>query len=83
MGWQSPETMKIYLQTMNERKAIRAVLDDEEAQEQQEQDAVNRQREVPPAQTQRPWTAKDHMKEVSPKASVPPADNDELSWYEE
>jgi len=51
MGWQSPETMKIYLQTMNERKAMKAVLDDEEAQE---QDAVNRRREVPPAQTQLP-----------------------------
>ena len=80
MGWQSPETMKIYLQTMNERKAMKAVLDDEEAQE---QDAVNRRREVPPAQTQLPWTAKDHAKEVSPQASAPPADNDELSWYEE
>ena len=80
MGWQSPETMTIYLQTMNERKAIQAVLDDEEAQE---QDTVNRQREVLPAHAYAPCTAKDHSQEVSPKASALSADSDDLSWYEE
>ena len=59
------------------------MLDDEEAQEQQEQDAVNRPREVPSAQTPLPWTAKDYSQEVSPNASALPADTDELSWYEE
>jgi len=35
MGWRSPETMTTYLKTMNKRQAIQAVLDDEEAQEQE------------------------------------------------
>ena len=52
IGRQSPETMATYRKTMNKRQAIRAVLDDEEAQEQQAQDVVNKQREMLPAQTQ-------------------------------
>jgi hypothetical protein len=33
MGWRSPETMATYLKTMNKRQAIKAVLEDEEAQD--------------------------------------------------
>ena len=36
MGWRSPETMATYLKTMNKRQAIKAILEDEEAQEQVE-----------------------------------------------
>ncbi len=33
MGWRSSETMKTYIKTMNKRQAMKAVLDDEGAQE--------------------------------------------------
>ncbi len=32
MGWRSPETMQIYIKTINKRQAIKPVLDDEEEQ---------------------------------------------------
>jgi integrase len=34
MGWRSPETMATYLKTMNKQQAIKAILEDEETQEQ-------------------------------------------------
>lgn len=83
MGWQSRETMATYLKTMNKRQAIRAVLDDEEAVAQQEQDVVTVQGEAPPAQTQPPCTEKDRSRGISGGGSIPPNDSDELSWYEE
>ena len=38
MGWRSPETMEIYLKAVNKRKAIAALLADEEQQEQHERE---------------------------------------------
>lgn len=72
MGWRSPETMQTYLKTMNKRQAIKAVLDDEEAQE---RDAANAQvayvkRSEMPAAGKMPT-----------EASLP-LEDDEFDWYE-
>jgi integrase len=84
MGWRSPETMATYTKTMNKRKAIRVILDDEEAQEQQEQDAANRQAISQHLQTSSLSIAKDLSDGISTEhASVHNNDHDDFDWYEE
>ena len=74
MGWCSPETMEIYLQTMNKRQAIKAVLDDEEAQE---QDAANAQAAYL-KRTETPTPGN-----LPTEASSSQVDTDEFDWYEQ
>jgi site-specific recombinase XerD len=83
MGWRSRETMATYTKTMNKRQAIKAVLDDEEAVAQQEQDAVTAQREAPSVQMQPPCTEKDRSRGASRGGSALLDDHDDLSWYED
>jgi len=71
MGWRSPETMQTYIKTMNKRQAIRAVLDDEEAQE---RGAANAQVAYL-KQTETPAAGK------TPTEASPPLEDDEFDWY--
>ena len=83
MAWRGRETMATYIKTMNKRQAIKAVLDDEEAVAQQEQDAVTAQSEAPPAQTQPPCTAEDRSNKTAGAKPARRDDDNEFSWYEE
>jgi len=80
MGWSSPATMATYTKTMNKREAIKAVLEDEEAQEQQ--DAQAEPTMTPTASRQPPCPEKARSSWTSKEVSSPP-DDDDLSWYEE
>ncbi len=70
MGWRSPETMATYMKTMNKRQAVKAVLDDEE---EQEQGHGNELKTVPQKLRQEP-----------PQENASSSkDNDEFCWYED
>jgi integrase len=79
MGWRSPETMEIYLKTMNKRKALEALLADEEQQEQHE-------REMQKGMSQRPLEGlpqtRSHPEDFPAQGTPLPAHADEFSWYE-
>jgi len=79
MGWRSPETMKIYLQTMNQRKAIEAVLADEEAQEQN--DGKVPELALPKQPQESPPNLEITQVSNGDRASLP--GDDEFSWYED
>lgn len=81
MGWQGPETMATYLKTMNKRQAIQAVLDDEEAQEQE-----TSHHSAPSASPARqPETAQNQeLAHQADEEMLRPENNiDEFDWYEE
>jgi len=79
MGWRSPQTMEIYLKTMNKRKAIEALLADQEQQEKQE-------REMQESMSQRPveglTQARSQPQDFPGQGTPLPAHADEFSWYE-
>jgi integrase len=81
MGWQSPETMATYLKTMNKRQAIKAILEDEEAQEWAESSSLTPSASLSgqsePGPSQKPVL----QKETQVLLSV--HDTDEFDWYEE
>ena len=83
MGWRSPETMATYLKTMNKREAIKAVLEDEEAQERQGQEAVYSLAVSPPAQMPFQPGAKDVPRGIHVEESSVHTDQGEFDWYEE
>lgn len=80
MAWRSPETMKIYLKTMNKRKAIEALLADQEQQEQQD-------REMQGSMSQRPVEglpqARSDLQDFPEQGTSSSAHADEFSWYEQ
>jgi site-specific recombinase XerD len=80
MGWSSLETMATYTKTMNKRKALEAVLADEEEQERHvdEFQAAPLQRQ---GQEPRPGRIPPQWAEHSPASAH--GSNDEFSWYEE
>ncbi len=78
MGWRSPETMKIYLQTMNQRKAIETVLADEEAQEQ----GCGKISERTPTQLSQEFLPNQNVSQCSNDGEISLLD-DEFSWYED
>jgi integrase len=81
MGWQSPETMTIYLKTMNKRRAIKAIVEDEEAQERAESSSqtfsVSLSGQPEPESSQNPVLQRETQVLVSVN------DTDEFDWYEE
>ncbi len=79
MDWRSPETMETYLKTMNKRKAIEAILADEEQQEKHERDLQERGSQRPASgQPQRRSNPQDFPGQETPLL----AQADEFSWYE-
>jgi hypothetical protein len=75
MGWSGPRTMATYTHTLNKRKALLAVILDEEQQGDQ---TIQDKRSLLPV------TAQKAAQEVLPDQSLPPSqDDDEFSWYEE
>jgi hypothetical protein len=81
MGWRSPETMATYLKTMNKRQAIQAVLDDEEAQEQE-----TSHHDAPPASPAgQPEPERNQELAHRADAQMLRSENntDEFDWYEE
>jgi integrase len=76
MGWQSPETMATYVKTMNKRQAIKAILEDEEAQERTECSSLTHSASLSEKSESAPI-----KKPVLPLLSV--NDTDEFDWYEE
>ncbi len=79
MGWRSPATMEIYLKTMNKRKAIEALLADQEQQEQHERDL---QESTPQRPVEGLSQARSHPQDFSGQETLLPAHADEFSWYE-
>lgn len=79
MGWRSPETMKTYLKTMNQRKAIEAVLADEEVQEQSDGKVLEPVH--PESRQESPRKGEREQCLSEEKQSLPK--NDEFSWYED
>jgi integrase len=77
MGWQSPETMIIYLKTMNKRQALKALLEDEEAQEQAESHSFSALPGAPPEASQNP------VSHTAIQAPLPIENADEFDWYED
>lgn len=70
MGWRGPETMAVYTKTLNKRQAIKAVLDDEEGQEQDVGDDLK-------GTSQR-------LRQGRPQENAfQSKDNDEFDWYED
>lgn len=72
MGWRSRETMATYTKTMNKRKAIEAVLADEEEQEHGD-DNTQGTASQKEAQGHHPGS---HLSQL-------PCEEDEFNWYEE
>ncbi len=79
MGWRSPETMGTYLKTMNKRKAIEALLADEEQQEQHDRDLQERMSQRP---VEGPPQARSHPQDFPEQGTPELAHTDEFSWYE-
>lgn len=78
MGWQSRETMATYLKTMNKRKAIEALLADEEAQEQEKEEDPKTTPQAPAQGMQQ----EDHLSQRQ-EENLPLYENDEFAWYTE
>ncbi len=76
MGWQSSETMTTYLKTMNKRQAIKAIVEDEEAQEQAQNHSFSALPVPPPVVNQRP------VSHITLQAPLPVGNTDEFDWYE-
>ena len=80
MAWRSPETMEIYLKTMNKRKAIEALLADEEQQEQHEREM---QKGLPHRPAAGLPQAGSHPQDFPEQVTPLPPHADEFSWYEQ
>ena len=81
MGWRSPETMATYLKTMNKRQAIRAVLDDEEAQEQAENCPLTLS--VSPSRQLEHGLNQKYVSPVETQELLSGNNTDEFDWYED
>ena len=81
MGWRSPETMATYLKTMNQRQAIKAVLEDEEAQEQGE--STSQTSFALSSGLPEPRSNQKVVPQVRTQTLFSESDNDEFDWYED
>jgi len=81
MGWQGPETMTTYLKTMNKRRAIKAIVEDEEAQERAESTSLTLSASLSRQSEPGPSHPPVLQKETQTLLSV--NDTDEFDWYEE
>ena len=81
MGWRSPETMGTYLKTMNKRQAIKAVLEDEEAQEQGE--SISQTSFALPPGPPEPRSNQKVVPQVRTQTLLSERDTDEFDWYED
>ncbi len=80
MSWRSPATMEVYLKTMNKRKAIEALLADQEQQEQQER---KMQGSISQRSVEAVPQARSHPRDFPEQGTPLPAHTDEFSWYEQ
>lgn len=80
MDWRSPETMQTYLKTMNKRKAIEALLADQEQQEQHEREMQEVMSQSP---QQGPLQMRSHPQDFAGQGTSLPAHADEFNWYEQ
>ncbi len=81
MGWRSPETMATYLKTMNKRQAIQAVLDDEEAQEQETSHPLSPP--TSPSGQPEPELNQELAHRADAQMLRPENNTDEFDWYED
>jgi integrase len=77
MGWQSPKTMTTYLKTMNKRRAIKVIVEDEEAQEQAQDHSFSALPGSLPAANQSP------VSYTTIQTPLPTENADEFGWYED
>jgi integrase len=77
MGWQSSETMTIYLKTMNKHRAIKAIVEDEEAQERAESSPLHLVASLPEQSEPGPSQTPVLQEETQALLSV-----NEFDWYE-
>lgn len=78
MGWRSPETMATYTKTMNKRQAVKAVLEDEE---EQEQHAGNGRKTALQREVQEPQ--QEEVRQEDRKEQSLHNEDDEFCWYED
>jgi integrase len=77
MSWRSRETMETYLKTMNKRKAIEALLTDEEQQEKDLQESMLQ------SPVEGLPQVRSHPQDFSEQGTPLLAHADEFSWYEQ
>ena len=80
MGWSSLATMATYTKTMNKRKALEAILADEEEQERHAHELQEAPLKI---QEQRPQKGTIHSQWTGNSPASAQGNDDEFSWYEE